>query len=109
MLEKQSLENPLVIIGDEDFISGFRALGFRAYAGDNNVDLAVLFDEMIKNKPAICLVEESFYNILRERINSLRNLPLPIFIPLAKNAKTDFLDDMVKDIRLRAIGTLSRT
>jgi hypothetical protein len=31
-------------------------------------------------------------------------LAFPVFIPLAKNAKTNLLDNIAKEIRLRATG-----
>ena len=57
-------------------------------------------------KPAICLVQDNFYRILEDYINDFENLALPVFIPFSKKGKLDLVDDMARDIRIRATGAL---
>lgn len=105
MPEGEVLEKPLAIVGDEDAVCGFRALGFNIYAIKEPQDTQRAFDEIVQQRIAICLIQDDIYTTAQEVINNYRGLPLPVFIPFSKSAKTDLLDNIVKDIRLRATGT----
>lgn len=106
MPETLSLENPLVIVGDEDVISGFKALGFKTYALKEEKDFEIIFKELVHSKTAVCLIQDKLYRIASDIIDSYRDLPLPIVIPFAASGAMDELDGLVKDIRLRATGKL---
>lgn len=117
------LENPLAIIGEEDAVLGFKALGFKVYPirnfaqtskpdVSNEVDIAkevqefrVALEEAVGQKTAIFLVQDEIYRLAQDAINVYRNLALPIFIPFSKGAKSNLLDEIVKAIRLKATGT----
>jgi vacuolar-type H+-ATPase subunit F/Vma7 len=62
-------------------------------------------EKIVSSNVAICLVEEQIYLAAREKINSYRNLPLPIFIPFAADKRTETIEGITKEIRLRATGT----
>ena len=102
--ENLSLENPFVIIGDEDTILGFKALGFKAYSVRRGFN--ALIDEVVRNNTAICLVQGDVYRANKTEIEKYNHLPLPIFIPFSPDAKADLLDGIVKDIRRRATGKI---
>lgn len=102
--ESLSLENPFVIVGDDDAILGFGALGFKVYAVRQGFN--VVIDEVVRNNAAICLVQDDVYRVNKSEIEKYNNLPLPIFIPFSKEAKADLLDSIVKDIRRRATGKI---
>ena len=104
MPEELLLDNPLAVIGDEDLVLGFRALGFRAYVVKETQTFKTILAEIIQNKTGICLVQEDVYIRYREDIDNYRNLSFPIFIPFSKTAQTGLLDSMVKAIRLKATG-----
>jgi len=97
---------PLVIIGKKDSVSGFSALGFKVYAVEQALQFKELLGEIVGNKPSICLVEEDVYRNAQEEIRAYKNLPLPIFLPFSSRGSSRALNDLVKDIRLRATGTI---
>lgn len=101
-----SLENPLAIIGSEDIILGFKALGFKAYIINEPGDVKNAINDIVKNNEAICLVEEEIYKSSKDSFDNYRTLPLPIFIPFSKMEKDEILTDIIKNIRLRATGTV---
>lgn len=105
MPEEKSMENPLAIIGHEDVVMGFQALGFKVYPVKDTEGLKATLGEVLNKKIAVCLVQDDIYNAAQDEINNYRSLPLPIFVPFAKGGKTTQLDKIVKDIRLRATGT----
>ena len=105
MLESTHLEKPLAIIGEEDTVLGFQALGFKVYPLKDPQEFKVALDEVVTQKPAVCLVQEEIYRAQEAQINAYKNLALPIFVPFTQDAKTNLLDELVQGIRLKATGT----
>jgi vacuolar-type H+-ATPase subunit F/Vma7 len=116
---------PLAVIGDEDAIMGFGALGFNVYPVKDSENYPLVFEEAMKEGVAICLIQENVYRALMPQINAYRNFALPIFIPFAQletrwikekdkkslagfaqTAKLDLLDEIIKGVKLRATGVL---
>jgi vacuolar-type H+-ATPase subunit F/Vma7 len=104
-MPEQTSENSLAILGHPDVILGFKALGFTVYPSPKPEDWPQLVDKVVAERPAVCLVEEEIYLAAKDKIDSYRHLPLPIFIPFAKDKRTATLDSITKEIRLRATGT----
>ena len=123
MPESAHLEKPLAIIGEEDAVLGFQALGFKVYPVRNltqatKADISngvypvkdpqefkAALDEVMVLRPAVCLVQDNIYRAQEAQINAYKNLAVPVFIPFTKDAKTNLLDELVKGIRLKATGT----
>jgi len=106
MPEDLSKDNAFVIMGEEDVVGGFRALGFKAYALKEQAEFMKVLDEIVRSKMGICLVQDNFYSANEVQINSYKNLPFPIFIPFHKNIEHDLLEGLIKDIRMRATGAI---
>jgi len=95
---------PLVIIGDEDLVLGFQALGFKVYSIKEKSEIKAVLEEIVSKKSLLCLVQDNIYRAAEGEINNYRALLQPIFVPFAKNEKAALVDDLVKDIKLRATG-----
>ena len=106
MPDTLAIEKALAIIGSEDIILGFKALGFNTYSPTNAQDLKIILEGLTKENCGICLVQDDFYKTAQGEIDSFKNLPLPIFIPFSKDGSMANLERIVKDIRLRATGKL---
>ena len=104
MPEEKYLNKTLAVVGDEDVVLGFRALGFKVYPVSGTDESKAKLEEIVQEKCAVCLIQESVYLAAEEEINKYKNLPLPVFIPFSKNSQTDLLKKTVRDIRLRATG-----
>lgn len=104
MPEELSLNNPMVIIGHEDVVSGFQALGFKAYSVKDASGFKSALEEILNKRVAVCLVQEDIYNVAQDQINNLKHSPLPIFVPFGKSDKAPQLDNIIRDFRLRATG-----
>jgi len=105
MPEEKYLNKTLAVVGDEDVVLGFRALGFKVYPVSEIAESKATLEKIVQEKCAVCLIQESVYLAAEEEINKYKNLPLPIFIPFSKTSQTDLLKKTVRDIRLRATGT----
>jgi V/A-type H+-transporting ATPase subunit F len=104
MPKEDTLTNSLAIVGNEDLVLGFRALGFKVYPAQNKEQVEEALAESANQGCAVCLVQEELYSLAKESIDSFRDSPSPIFIPFAKDYRTELLDRIVRDIRLRATG-----
>ena len=97
---------PLAIFGSEAVILGFKALGFHIYPVNDATEFKAVLPAAVEQGAVVCLVEESLYQGSLFEIGRYRNLPWPIFIPFARDGKTDLLDKLVKEIRLKATGVV---
>jgi len=94
------------IIGDEDVVIGFKALGFRVYTAKvASEDISGMLKDMVNSGTTVCLIQEEFYKDFQKEIEGYKASPIPVFIPFSKSGKVDTLDAITKDIRLRATGT----
>lgn len=105
-MPEELLNNKIAVVGDEDLVIGFEALGFNTYPLKNPQEFNAIIDKLVEDKTAICLVQDSIYNTCIEKINSYRQLSLPVFVPFSKDANSILLDNILKDIRLKATGAL---
>ncbi|HTY45250.1 MAG TPA: V-type ATP synthase subunit F [Patescibacteria group bacterium] len=101
----EAKEYPLAILGQEDIIVGFRALGFQTYAVKESGEFRDALRQAIAQKAAICLIEEELYKTCGTQLKEYQGLPLPVCVPFSRSARIELLDEMVKDIRLKATGT----
>ena len=104
MPENNDPDNLLAIIGDEDRVLGFRALGFTVYPVEDRGGCIRALEAVAHKKAAICLVQDTFYRMAEEEIDGYRKMPLSIFIPFGATERTSLLDEMVRGIRLKATG-----
>jgi len=104
MPEKTDADKSLVIVGDEDIVAGFKALGFKVYGVKKQEEIDRTFSEIIDKKIAVCLIQDNIYQSIVERLSNYVKLPLPVFIPFAKDGRFTILDEELRKMRLRAIG-----
>ncbi|MCM8780569.1 MAG: V-type ATP synthase subunit F [Candidatus Omnitrophica bacterium] len=104
MPEEALLENPIAVIGDEDLVLGLKVLGFKIYPVCGPQDYNTVFAKLLNDKVAICLMEDKVYQVLTDKINSSGGQNLPIIIPFSKSGKTELLETILKNVRLRAQG-----
>jgi vacuolar-type H+-ATPase subunit F/Vma7 len=106
MPDEVLLDNPLAIVGDEDAVLGFRALGFKIYSVTDLMGFKTALDDIIENKVGICLVQDNIYRAGQEHIDNFKQLAFPVFIPFSKTAQNNLLQNLIRNIRLRATGAL---
>lgn len=107
MPEESSLAKVLAIVGDEDIVLGFEGVGFKSYTIKESQEFKIVLGEVVKEKIAVCLVQDNFYQAHEEEINYYRHLPLPIFVPFSKDTKKDLLNSLIKLIRIKTTGAFS--
>lgn len=105
MPEELSLKNTLAVMGDEDIVLGFKALGFKTYVIKEAKTFNLVLEEILRQNLTICLLQDDIYRANLERINEYKMRLLPIFIPFSKSGlNLELLENLVRNIRLRATG-----
>ncbi|MCM8770666.1 MAG: V-type ATP synthase subunit F [Candidatus Omnitrophica bacterium] len=104
MSEAGVLDSPLAILGDEDIVSGFQALGFKPYSADEKEKYKKILDEIVSKKTAICLIEEEIFLFLKDKIDDYKKQALPVFIPFSKTERSPLLERVIEAISVRAQG-----
>jgi vacuolar-type H+-ATPase subunit F/Vma7 len=105
MPEEKNMENSIAIIGEEDIVLGFKALGFKVYALKEPEEAKNALEEVVVEKTAVCLVQDDIYQREASRIRAYQSMPLPVFIPFSRDTQENILQGMLQEIRLRATGT----
>ena len=106
MPEEGGINNAIAIVGEEDIVIGFKAMGFKVYPVKDPQEVKIALEEAVGGKSAVCLVQDDIYQKTESQINSYKSLPLPVFIPFSRNEQENLLQEMVREIRLRATGTV---
>jgi vacuolar-type H+-ATPase subunit F/Vma7 len=123
MPETKETISPLVIVGDEDVVLGFKALGFKVYPVRNTANLTnrpivsngvdplksegnwgTILEEIVESGAAVCLLQDNFYKSAETELAAYQRLTMPVFIPFAKDGGMSILTEMVKNIRIKATG-----
>jgi vacuolar-type H+-ATPase subunit F/Vma7 len=106
MPEEKPVDKLFAILGDEDVVLGFEALGFKVYITNDQTDFKAVFEQLVKDGVSVCLVQDDVYKKAGEFRNNYKQLALPIFVPFSKDGKPDLLNKIVKDVRLKATGAI---
>lgn len=106
-MSENKAQKPLAILGREEDVSGFRALGFSVYSlSGAESGLAALLGDIAASGAAVCLVEEGIFRSAPAEFDKYRNDPLPVFLPFSAAGGEGVLEEMIKEIRLKATGAL---
>jgi len=93
-------ENPIAILGEEDVVLGFKALGFRVYIF---IEETRLFEELLAENILICLVQDKFYKKIADWLRE-KKLNFPILLSFSFPKRIGFLEEKISEIKLKAIG-----
>lgn len=97
----------LVIFGQSDIVSGFKALGFTVYPLKDAGEFEGFLSQAAARNAQICLVQDSFYRSGQEAIQAYKGKPFPVIIPFSPTSGSGMLNEIVGAIRLKATGVLS--
>jgi vacuolar-type H+-ATPase subunit F/Vma7 len=99
------MPNHLAIIGDSDFISGFKSLGFILYPVDAKTDARSTFSAALKEDFLCIFILESYAAEVRDLLEEYNQAIRPMIIPLPDfRADLNFNEDLLSRLATRAIG-----
>jgi len=104
MPDQKNVEPALAIIGNEELVEGFRALGFSVYPAVRQQEIEAALQEVVRKGCAVCLIETKAFGLVKEQLALFETRTMPVFIPFSKDSGVSALQDAVREIRLRATG-----
>jgi len=97
--------NNIAVIGDRDFISGFKALGCVLYPVDDKTDLRAVFNEVIKADFLCIFILESFALKIMDLIEQYKQESRPLIMPLSDFRRDlSLIEDLLSQLTIRAVG-----
>jgi vacuolar-type H+-ATPase subunit F/Vma7 len=100
-------DNIFAIIGDSDFIGGFKAAGFTLYEiSDETAKIKEAFSDVVKKGFAVCLILESYAAKIKDMIDEYKEKPIPTVVPLADfRHKMNLAQELLRKATIEAVGT----
>ncbi len=94
------------IIGREEAVISFKAIGFDTYPIINDKSVRDAIKEIVSKAIKICLVEESFFVDNKDLFIDFKEKTFPIFVPFSVKESKGSMEELVKEIRLKATGKI---
>jgi len=70
----------VAILGDQDLVFAFKAIGLKVFSPQSVEEARRILDDLEKENFAVCFLEESLYESLREERKALREKFCPVVI-----------------------------
>ncbi|MBU1167018.1 V-type ATP synthase subunit F [Patescibacteria group bacterium] len=101
------MEYKLAILGSEDAILGFKALGVVPHAINSKDELVAKLKGICKSEEyAVVLITEDFFSEAKEEVFELSQRPLPAIIPIPSHKGTTGVgQEKIKRIVEQAVGS----
>ncbi|PIP20245.1 MAG: hypothetical protein COX40_05825 [Candidatus Omnitrophica bacterium CG23_combo_of_CG06-09_8_20_14_all_40_11] len=99
------MPNNIAIIGDADFILGFKALGCALYPIDDKTDVRPVFERAVEANFSFIFILERYALKIIDLIEQYREKSRPLIIPLPDYRGDLFLsEDLLSQFTIRAVG-----
>jgi vacuolar-type H+-ATPase subunit F/Vma7 len=99
------MPNNIAVIGDEDFISGFKTLGCALYLVDEKIDVRVVFSKVIEANFLSIFILESYALKITDLIEEYGQKSHPLIIPMPDFRKDLSLsDNLLSRLTIKAVG-----
>lgn len=99
------MSNHIAIIGDEDFIEGFKSLGIALYTVEEITDMRRLFNEIMADGFLCIFILESYALKIMDLLQqySEKTRPLIILLPDFRG-DLSLNEDLLSQLTIRAVG-----
>jgi len=99
--------NTFAIIGDSDFISAFKSVGFTLYhTSDEASNIEDAFNDVVKKGFAVCLILESYAAKIKDAIDEYREKTVPVVVPLPDfRQKMNLAQELLRKATIEAVGS----
>jgi len=95
----------IAVIGDKDFISGFKALGCRLYPVDEKMDVRLAFHQAIEADSSFIFILESYALKIMDLLPQYQEKSHPLIIPLPDfRQDLSYTEDLLSQFTIRAVG-----
>ena len=99
------MPNNIAVIGDSDFISGFKALGCTLYPVDERTDLRSVFTKIIEQDFSFIFILESLALKIMDLIEQYSQNTRPLIIPLSDfRHDLSLSENLLSRLTVKAVG-----
>ena len=96
----------VAVIGEADIVLPLRALGIKIFSPKSVEEAKKIIKEIEEKKFALCFVQESLFESLREEREALRDKFCPVVVGFSDHRKiTDHLARAMKELAVKATGS----
>jgi len=96
----------IAIIGDNNIILGFKALGVNTFSVKNKFETEQALDKIkSENDYGIIFITENFTEQVKEKLEEIKGEALPAIVPIPSNIKTGAGLKNLKSIVEKAVGS----
>jgi vacuolar-type H+-ATPase subunit F/Vma7 len=96
----------MAIIGDKDLCSVFRAFGLSVFSPTSVEEAKVSLAQVVKEKYALCLIQESWLEPLKPEIAELSRKFAPVFVGFSDyRAISESVEKLMRDLSIKATGS----
>ncbi len=96
----------IAVIGDRDFCAPFKVLGLSVLTPDNPDEARALLAQVVQEKYAICLIQETWLEVLKPEVAGLSHRLAPVCVGFSDfRASSESVENLMKELSIKAIGS----
>ena len=96
----------VAIIGEEDLVLAFRALGIKVFSPRDSEEARQILKKVEKQGYAVCFLHEVFFESLEDERAAMSQKYYPVVVGYSDYRKiTDYLEKVMKEMAVRATGS----
>ena len=96
----------VAVIGEEDMVFAFKALGFKTYSPSRLEEAREILKGLEQENIALCFLQQSFFEPLQAEREAMGKRLVPVVVGFSDYRKVaDYLEDMMKDMAVKATGS----
>lgn len=100
------MSDRIAVIGDDDVIFAFKALGFKTYSPENVEEARRMLAALEEEDVALCFLHEKYFEPLREERKALEKKLCPVVVVYSDfKTVTDYLGNMIREMAIKATGS----
>lgn len=103
MFEERS---KVAVIGNEDLVFAFRALGIKVYSPRNLGEAREILERLEQENIALCFLHQSLFESLQEEREALGKKLLPVVVGFSDyRTIQDHLESLIREMAVKATGS----
>ena len=96
----------VAVIGDEDLVFAFRALGIKTYSPRTLGEAREILEGLEQDNIALCFLQQNFLEPLQEEREALGKKLLPVVVGFSDyRTIQDHLENMMREMAVKATGS----
>ena len=96
----------VAVVGKADLVFAFRALGMKVFSPESLEEAKKVMETIERENFALCFLDESFFEPLREERERLREKFCPVVVGFSDYREVeDYMEKMMRKLAIRVTGS----